>query len=110
MYESPITEVISDISTQIIQEKENQLMMQMRQTVGYDIDKNELIKALQYDRDQYKKGYADAKREIKERFIQIIKNNAFEHTIKDNDYFMGYKEFKFINVDCFNDLFGGECE
>lgn len=28
--------------------------------VGVNVDKDELIKALQYDRQQYKKGYADA--------------------------------------------------
>lgn len=60
MYESPITQIMSDISTHMIQEKENQLMMQMRQTIGYDLDKEELIKALQYDRDQYHKGFTDA--------------------------------------------------
>lgn len=71
MYESPITEMMSDISTQIIQERENQLMMQMRQTVGYDFDKDELIKALQYDRDQYRKGYADAMKN-KEQLSELI--------------------------------------
>lgn len=71
MYESPITEMMSDISTQIIQEKENQLMMQMRQTVGYDIDKDELIKALQYDRHQYQKGYDDAMKN-KEELSKLI--------------------------------------
>ena len=60
MYESPITQIMSDISAQMIQEKENQVMMQMRQTIGYDLDKEELIKALQYDRDQYHKGFTDA--------------------------------------------------
>lgn len=28
--------------------------------VGFDVDKHELMKALAYDREQYKKGYADA--------------------------------------------------
>lgn len=31
---------------------------------GVTVDKDELIKALQYDRDQYNKGYADAKAEV----------------------------------------------
>ena len=31
---------------------------------GVSVDKDELIKALQYDRDQYDKGYADAKAEV----------------------------------------------
>ena len=33
----------------------------MRQTIGYQIDKAELIKALNYDREQYDKGYQDGK-------------------------------------------------
>lgn len=33
--------------------------------VGLNIDKAELVKALQYDRQQYEKGYADAKAEYK---------------------------------------------
>lgn len=32
--------------------------------VGIDVNKEELIKALAYDRQQYEKGYADAKAEI----------------------------------------------
>lgn len=79
MYESPIAEVMSDISTQLIQEKENQIMMQMRQTVGYDIDKNELIKALQYDRNQYKKGYADCK----EKIVALLREEIDRNTLKD---------------------------
>lgn len=78
MYESPITQIMSDISTQMIQEKENQLMMQMRQTIGYDLDKEELIKALQYDRDQYQKGYADAMKNKKELFDLVCDVNPEE--------------------------------
>lgn len=73
MYESPITEMISDISTQLIQEKENQLMMQMQQIIGYDIDKGELIKALNYDRDQYNKGYVDGIK-AKQELLDLIQD------------------------------------
>ena len=34
------------------------------QNVGVNVDRDELIKALRYDRDQYKKGYADRDEEI----------------------------------------------
>lgn len=67
MYENPITQVISDMANQIVQNQENQFMYEIRQKIGYDIDKEELIKALRYDRDQYNKGYADgikAKQEL----------------------------------------------
>lgn len=34
--------------------------MKAVQSVGFDINKEELTKALKYDRNQYEKGYADA--------------------------------------------------
>lgn len=34
------------------------------QNVGVNVDKNELLKALQYDREQYQKGYEDRDSEI----------------------------------------------
>ena len=59
MYDSPITELIGDMYTEMIEERENQIMVSVRQAIGYDISKEELIKALNYDRQQYKKGYED---------------------------------------------------
>ena len=40
------------------------VVTKVRDTMDIDIDKYELAKALQYDRDQYNKGYHDAKAEI----------------------------------------------
>ena len=59
MYESPINQVSSKISSEIIKCEDDQLMYKIRQTIGYDIDKTELVRALRYDREQYEKGYAD---------------------------------------------------
>ena len=59
MYESPINQVMSKISSEMKECEDNQLMCEIRQTIGYDIDKTELVKALRYDREQYEKGYAD---------------------------------------------------
>lgn len=55
-YESPINVMIGQIETQI----ENDVLTAI-QRVGVDVDRDELIKALNYDRDQYRKGYNDAK-------------------------------------------------
>lgn len=55
MYESPIIRLTSEIQRQ----QESDLMLQLTQTVGYSIDKGELVKALRYDRQQYEKGYMD---------------------------------------------------
>ena len=55
MYESMIKMIAGQIQSEI----ENDLMVKVSQTVGYEVDKDELIKALQYDRKQYEKGYND---------------------------------------------------
>lgn len=60
MYESPLTKIYGTIQNQIIKQDEENTMYVVNRAVGYDVDKEELIKALNYDRDQYKKGYADA--------------------------------------------------
>lgn len=69
MYQSPIEKFYGDIKSQIeqkIEQDENQLMMQLRQEIGYAVDKEELIKALQYDRQQYEKGYQDGLKHLSE--------------------------------------------
>lgn len=62
MYESPISETINNmydnIARQITEEHENRIMAVVQSVVN--VDKDELIKALKYDRDQYNKGYQDA--------------------------------------------------
>lgn len=73
MYENPITQMISDISSQMVKNQENQLMYEVRQNIGYDIDKDELIKALNYDRDQYNKGYVDGIK-AKQELLDLIQD------------------------------------
>lgn len=58
LYNSPITLVQSAIETQI-----EDGVLKAVQEIGFDIDPKELYKALQYDRNQYDKGYSDAKRQ-----------------------------------------------
>ena len=58
MYESPIELVVSQFQTEIIKQQENQVIKAV-QSVGVNVDKAELLRALSYDRDQYEKGYAD---------------------------------------------------
>lgn len=51
-YDSPITLIASQMETKI----ENDVLSAV-QRYGIDINKDELIKALDYDRKQYEKGY-----------------------------------------------------
>lgn len=59
MYDSPIDKFYGEMKSQIVQNEDEYLMVQVSQTIGYNIDKDELIKALNYDRKQYEKGYED---------------------------------------------------
>ena len=60
-YEPPINVIYRDIAEQITQQSENAIMQAVNMYV--QVDKAELVRALEYDRGQYEKGYADAKRD-----------------------------------------------
>lgn len=71
MYESPIKiyEQIGDIISEFTKQREN-LVFESVAKVGIDVDKNELIRALQYDREQYSKGYSDGKADGAREFAE----------------------------------------
>lgn len=73
MYQSPI----EIISKQMRTELENDVYKAILD-YGIDIDKDELIKALAYDRDQYDKGYNDGIRDGKiaayKEIVERLKN------------------------------------
>ena len=56
-YESPITLVAGEIQTTM-----EANCLKVVQSYGFDVNAKELAKALAYDRDQYDKGYADARK------------------------------------------------
>ena len=59
MYESPINQILGELQTTY----ENNCIKAV-QSYGFDVNKEELLKALQYDRNQYEKGYSDAIQEF----------------------------------------------
>ena len=61
MYESPINLYVQETIRKMESEREDAITAKISESIGIDINKDELIKALQYDRQQYHKGYADAK-------------------------------------------------
>ena len=77
-YESPIEIVYREMKNQL----ENDVC-NLVQSYGIKVDKDELIKALEYDRNQYQQGYADAKAELERKKGEWIKEywNG-EHTRK----------------------------
>ena len=69
-WQSPITEM-QTIQCKL---KEENLMLSVNQAVGYSVDKEELLKALKYDRDQYNKGFKDGQK----AFAKKIKDKINE--------------------------------
>lgn len=59
MYESPIEMFSVTDYARHIDEQIERVVYEAITKVGINVNKEELIKALQYDRDQYAKGYAD---------------------------------------------------
>lgn len=87
MYTSPIDVFITNIQTQLLEQQEEQIY-QAIQKIGVNVDKVELIKALNYDRNQYQKGYNDAvekfTNELLEKFEEHYKHSpTVMETIED---------------------------
>ena len=83
MYESPITQIITDISSQVRELQDGRLMYEVQQAIGYDIDRIELIKALNYDRNQYQKGYEDGRKD--NEWIPVSERLPTEEEYIDNN-------------------------
>ena len=77
-YQSPITAMFDNIEYKIREEHEKQIFEAI-QNVGISIDREELLKALQYDRDQYRKGYNDAKTSVFSQFEGRYKSYMEKH-------------------------------
>lgn len=78
MYNSPI-KMISRVVDNAIKEQQKQeetmIMAEITKQIGVDVDKDELIKALNYDRQQYEKGFVDGRfsgeHEIESKLVHI---------------------------------------
>lgn len=58
-YESPVSLFYQQAAEAITQDQENKIMAEIKYQMAVDINKEELLRALKYDRDQYDKGYKD---------------------------------------------------
>jgi len=77
LYLSPIEKIYGELQTQMVQEDERMVLETVRK-VGINVDKDALIKALQYDRNQYTKGYEDGKNEVLDKIRAEIEQDAFK--------------------------------
>jgi hypothetical protein len=65
MYKSPIEIIYGQMQKQM----EGDILKAV-QSYGINVDKDELLRALQYDRNQYKKGYMDGKTDAMSELVR----------------------------------------
>lgn len=73
-YESPITVFVNEACNQILEQRENAIMSTFRTEYGITCDKKELIKALNYDRGQYDKGFQAGYEKAKQDIRKLLDN------------------------------------
>ena len=83
-YESPV-EVYTQKVIQDMQEQQENCVMNAILKTGVNVDKDELIKALNYDRQQYQKGYKDGRNDLVRAFADEI-----ERTVEQAKYSAQY--------------------
>lgn len=70
MYESPIRLLVQQVETSVREQQEKQIFEAVQKCIA-DVDREQLIKALAYDRYQYSKGYADGHADAMPRWISV---------------------------------------
>ena len=78
-YKSPIELIVGQMNLQM-----EESICKAVQNVSVNVDKEELLKALQYDRNQYQKGYSD-------RDAEIVRCKDCKHFEPDGIYTMCYR-------------------
>ena len=73
MYESPINIIISELCTKLDSD-----CVKSVQSYGFDVDKEELAKALNYDRKQYEKGHTDGYNKAIDDLLEDANEMAIE--------------------------------
>ena len=75
IYDSPITEQISQLKMMMANEHDKTILKAVQQ-IGIEIDQESLVQAINNDRQRYeaayKKGYADCEEHYKELFEKIM--------------------------------------
>ena len=61
---------MDSITKSLVKEKEDAIILEVKRKLGVDVDTGELLQALQYDRFQYDKGYADGHRDAMDKLVR----------------------------------------
>ena len=91
-WDCPIKRIVDETQYNIIKESDKQILQAVWRE-GINVNQNELIRALEYDRHQYEKGYADgwAARQIDIDIFDEILNKLNENgqiIIEEERYFL----------------------
>ena len=117
MYQSPIS-VYETAVQSIMKQRENAIFAKVQYAFDVQLDKEELIRALQYDRGQYDKGYRDglkvATDTVRKYLIGLIEEwdnmgdrkydlpnmQVYNHIRKELDDLEEYSSMHFPDGDC----------
>ena len=84
MYESPIQMVSEDIIKDIV-EKQDGYLIELVHRCGFDVNEEELKRALLYDRNQWERGYIDGKMDgYHLRDVEIVRCHDCKHRGTDD--------------------------
>ena len=90
MYQSPIEMVVRNVSEQVAEDFENSLkqtvMYKVNKVYNINVDEKELIRALQYDRQQYNQGYDDGRARALGDIREYVEYAVRLATDKFNEY------------------------
>ena len=88
MWESPINvmEIQDSFVSETKEEIEEMVFTEIKR-IGIDVNKEELIKALMYDREQYSKGYSDGYNKAIDDFAEKLKYELNGNIIPDKEKF-----------------------
>ena len=80
-YQSPIDIIFGELQTKLEGD-----VLKVIQNYDIKVDKNELLKALNYDRDQYHKGWSDGWVQAKWDILKCKDCKHFQYTIRSNGW------------------------
>lgn len=95
-YNSPISIISQMVDAQIKEmheQEETAIMSEITRKIGVDVDKDELIRALNYDRHQYEKGYVDGRMFGRHEVLSKVKHISESQAIsKEQLEYYGEKQ------------------
>ena len=71
MYKSPVEIYATDPIVRDVAREKDKWVIESVQSLGIDVDRNELIKALSFDRNQYLKGYQEAIQRLSPKWFSV---------------------------------------